>query len=175
MRMLEPLVRDVQPTVRDVRVQDTIYGDLVLPERLPKPACQVWLVCGPPAAGKSTYVRAHASQGDIVIDLDAIAREYGMSRERPSELTAMLLLDRNERLAALAKEPSDRTAWVIIGGASQELRNWWCNALNVKPERMILLKPHRAELYQRIENDPDRRSVRHLHKWLVDKWFVQDA
>jgi hypothetical protein len=34
----------------------------------------VTVVMGPPAAGKSTYVQAHAKPGDVVIDLDLIAR-----------------------------------------------------------------------------------------------------
>lgn len=175
LRALAPLVREIEPVVKETRVENTVYGDLTRPERLPKPACKVWLICGPPASGKSTYVRANAKPGDIVIDLDMIAREYGLGRERPSEATAMLLLDRNDRLAALADQPSDRVAWVIMGGASEELRQWWCNALSVEPDCLILLVPSRDELHQRIMNDPDRRSVRHLHMWLVDKWFAQDA
>lgn len=33
----------------------------------------LWLVTGPPASGKTTWVRQRARPGDIVIDLDAIA------------------------------------------------------------------------------------------------------
>lgn len=33
---------------------------------------QVILVCGPPASGKTTFVRNHMVPGDIVVDLDAI-------------------------------------------------------------------------------------------------------
>ena len=174
LKYLDPLVRDIEPAVKDLWVQDTIYGDLVKPERLPKPSCKVWLVCGPPASGKSTFIRKHASLGDIIIDLDTIAREYGMSRERPAEATAMLLMDRNERLAALASEAPQRVAWVILGGASEALRQWWCETLGVELDRLIVLLPSREELYQRIMNDPDRRTVRHLHMQLVDKWFAQD-
>jgi 5-methylcytosine-specific restriction protein A len=175
LRTLGPLVRDIEPAVKDLRIENTVYGDLVRPERLPKPTCEVWLICGPPASGKSTFVRANSKAGDIVIDLDTIAREYGLGRERPSEATAMLLLHRNDRFAALATEPPERVAWVIMGGASEQLRQWWCSALGVEPDHLILLVPPREELQQRIMNDPDRRSVRHLHMWLVDKWFMQDA
>lgn len=175
LHSLDPLVRELDPIVKELRVENTIYGDLVRPELLPKPNCEVWLICGPPAAGKSSYVRANAKLGDIVIDVDAIAREYGLGRERPSEAIAMLLLDRNERLAALATEPPHRVAWMIIGGASEELRQWWCEALGVKPDHLIVLVPPREELYRRIMADQDRRSVQHLHMRLVDKWFVQNA
>jgi len=175
LQYLDPLVRERDPFVKDVGIENTIYGDLVRPERLPKPNCEVWLICGPPAAGKSSYVRANANFRDIVIDVDSIAREYGLGRERPSEATAMLLLDRNERLAALAKETSDRVAWVIIGAASEELRQWWCKVLGVEPDHLIVLVPPREELFRRIMADPDRRSVQYLHMRLVDKWFMQDA
>src|SRR5690625_3570785 len=40
------------------------------PDWLPKPACRVELVTGPPGAGKSTYCKAQAKQGDVIIDLD---------------------------------------------------------------------------------------------------------
>lgn len=173
LRMLEPLVQELKPAVQD-RVKDTAYGDLARPERLPKPACRVCLICGPPASGKSTFVKANAGQDDIVIDLDTIAREYGMSRDRPSEAITMLLLDRNERLAALASEPPERTAWVIMGGAGVELRQWWCNALGVEPDHLVVLTPPQEELYRRIMCDMDRRDVQHLHMRLVDKWFAQD-
>ncbi|HEY9522276.1 MAG TPA: AAA family ATPase [Thermopolyspora sp.] len=33
----------------------------------------LWVITGPPAGGKTTWVRQHARPGDIVIDLDAIA------------------------------------------------------------------------------------------------------
>jgi hypothetical protein len=48
-------------------------GDLARPD-LPMPACRVKLVCGPPAAGKTTYVLHNFTPGDIIIDLDVIAQ-----------------------------------------------------------------------------------------------------
>jgi len=41
------------------------------------PAIPVRVVCGPPASGKSHYVREKAGPGDVVIDLDTILRETG--------------------------------------------------------------------------------------------------
>lgn len=35
------------------------------------------VITGPPCSGKSTYAREHASPGDIIIDLDAIAHALG--------------------------------------------------------------------------------------------------
>lgn len=175
LRFLDPQVRGLEPAVRDVRIENTIHGDLVRPERLPRPNCQVWLICGPPAAGKSTYVRNHAKPGDIVVDLDAIASEYGLGREYPWDTAAMLLQDRNQRLAALAKETSNRVAWVITTGGTGELRRWWCNVLGVEPDHLIVLVPPREELYRRIMADPERRSVRNIHMRVVDKWLMDNG
>lgn len=141
---------------------------------LPMPTCRVKLVCGPPAAGKSTYVKANAAPGDIIIDIDYIARQHGLGRQRPDDATRTLLMDRNQRLAALAKQPADRTAWVILTAPSSKLRIWWCNMLGVLPDDMIVLMPTRDELYRRVRADPDRDDVRYHHMNLIDQWFDRE-
>jgi hypothetical protein len=150
------------------------YGDLARPDRLPKPACRVMLICGPPAAGKSTYVREHAREGDTVIDFDDIAREFGYGRNRPPDVIGQILLERNHRLAALAGEPVDRTAWIIIGSPSARMRAWWCDQLGVKNYDLVLLVPTREELFERIKRDPERRSIMQLQTKLVLQWFQRE-
>lgn len=44
----------------------------------------VHIVTGPPAAGKSTWVREHAKPGDITIDYDALAQ--ALSPELPADV-----------------------------------------------------------------------------------------
>jgi hypothetical protein len=113
------------------------YAELARPTLRQKPSCKVKLICGPPASGKSTYVKAHAGPQDIVIDSDLIAREQGWGRERPSQAVGEILDERNRRLMALADAPADRQVWVIIGGASPSLRQWWREALAVAPSDLI--------------------------------------
>jgi 5-methylcytosine-specific restriction enzyme A len=141
---------------------------------LPRPRCTVKLVCGPPAAGKSTYVAANAAPGDIVIDLDDIAREHGYGRDRPASAVAGLLYERNRRLAALADAPSGVVAWVILTAPSRSLRTWWRQKLGVKSGDMVLLLPSRDELIRRIKADPGRKSVAALHMELVDQWLARE-
>lgn len=43
----------------------------------------IYLVLGPPASGKSTWVREHAQPGDITIDYDAIANVLTPSNGKP--------------------------------------------------------------------------------------------
>lgn len=160
--------------LREAVKKATMYGDLARPDRLPKPNCRVMLVCGPPAAGKSTYVREHMGKDDSVIDIDTIAREQGFGRDRPSDITSLLLIERNERLAALAKASPEHVAWVIVTAASAKLRSWWCAQLNVRSEDLILLVPPQLELVMRVRADPERRSVRELHERLIAEWFVHE-
>jgi len=141
---------------------------------LPKPNCRVLMVCGPVAAGKSTYVRNNAEPDDIIIDFDAIAKEMGWGRHRPQEAFAPVMAERNKRLAGLAVQPASRKAWFIACAPSRSLRRWWCDVLNVKPEDLIVLVPSRAELIRRIQNDPDRIHVQQIQFVLVDKWFNRE-
>jgi 5-methylcytosine-specific restriction protein A len=135
----------------------------------------VKLVCGPPAAGKTTHVRAHAGPGDIVVDLDAIAQERGYGRyPRPPGAVTALLQERNRRLAALAGEPCDRVAWVILAAPSRCLRKWWCETLAVQAGDLLVLAPSRDELRRRIVNDPDRKFDRQTQFETVDKWFARE-
>ena len=138
---------------------------------LPRPNCRVVLVCGPPGAGKSTYVQAHAGSDDPVIDLDTIAKEYGFRRNRPRDQLEFLLAERNRRLAALAEAEPHRTAWVILTAPSSRLRQWWMDSLAVKPDDLIVLAPPLAELHRRIVADPDRRDVVSEHLAVARKWF----
>lgn len=148
-------------------------GDIARPD-LPKPNCRVILVCGPPASGKSTYVKKRAASTDIVIDLDLIARERGYGRDRPATTVRPVLLERNRRLASLADEPRERVAWVILAAPSRRLRAWWRDVLGVAPGDLVLLVPSRDELRRRIMRDPDRALVRTHHIALVDKWLARE-
>jgi len=143
---------------------------------LPRPACRVRLVCGPPASGKSTYVKEHKAPGDVVIDYDAIARELGYGRDRPRSSIEPILRERNRRLAALANAPSSATAWVIVSAASRHLRAWWCEALGVVPCDLAVLVPSRAELRRRIFADDDRPGLRFkmMQMEVVDRWFAME-
>ena len=146
------------------------FAEQIRPE-LPRPTCRVRLICGPPAAGKTSYVKKHAAPGDIIIDLDLIAREYGYGYDRPSWVIGDMLDDRNARLARLAQEPPQRVAWVVLTAPSQSLRQWWRQALNVQRDDLVLLVPPWKELHRRIMADPARREVRQRHLQLVAKWF----
>lgn len=148
-------------------------GDLARPD-LPLPNCRVKLVCGPPAAGKTSYVLQHFSVDDIIIDLDLIARDLGVDRAQTSDLIATLLEERNRRLADLANEPRARVAWVVLTAPSRSLRRWWCQALGVIRYDLVVLTARRDVLVQRILTDPDRQAVQQKQIEAVDRWFERE-
>jgi hypothetical protein len=168
------LIRIPTGTFAEIQKEINQYGDAARPDLLPLPCCIVKMVCGPPCAGKSTYVREHARPGDTVIDIDSIAKEHGYGRDRPADVTGLLLLDRNQRLAALAHKPPEHVAWVILTAPSQKLRGWWQDRLNVPDENLVLLVPTREELHARLAADPERKSVASLHRKLIGQWFERE-
>ena len=120
------------------------------------------LVCGLPQRAV-TYVREHASKDDIVIDLDLIAREYGLGQIARIRI-GDAVNDRNMRLAALSKQPKNKVAWVILMAPTQRLRDWWSNALGA--EEVVLLTPTPEELRRRILDD----LIGHLSDQSTSLW-----
>jgi 5-methylcytosine-specific restriction protein A len=72
----------------------------------------VTLVCGPPCAGKTTYVAEHAAADDEVIDYDQIARDLGSpsDHDHPAEMRDQIEAEVLRRIDALTPTSS---AWVI--------------------------------------------------------------
>lgn len=77
--------------------------------------CHITLVMGPPAAGKSTYVRQHARAGDLIVDYDAIAESLGADpHQRGQALHPAINAARNAILRALrAGTTGASRAWII--------------------------------------------------------------
>jgi predicted kinase len=140
-----------------------------------RPICRVILVCGPPASGKSTYVRVHAKTGDTVLDLDEIAAYFGLRRGWPSTHFALVLREWGQRLRALAQLGPKDVAWVVMGAPLREQREYWTRALGVKAEDLIVLTATREELFERIRLDPERSRIRSEQVLAVRNWFELES
>ena len=77
----------------------------------------VYVVTGPPAAGKSAWIRDHAQPGDITIDYDTLAQALSPDvasdpAEQPAHVTAVVMA---ARAAAIdeATEQADADVYLV--------------------------------------------------------------
>tara|TARA_B100001741_G_C16434587_1_gene542603 strand:+ start:432 stop:962 length:531 start_codon:yes stop_codon:yes gene_type:complete len=128
------------------------------PQWLPKSNIPVTLVCGPPASGKTTYVKENMSEGDIVIDTDAIASEgledtvHDWSRDNLSEV----IRKRNAMIAELHREEVAGRAWLICCEPDPGHRQWWVDKIGVG--RVVVIETAAGVCEQRIQAGGSDRS-----------------
>lgn len=144
-----------------------------MPEWMPTPTCEVILVCGPPASGKTTLVKERAQAGDTVIDLDDILAELsGLPRyAAPLEWLSRGLRERNRRIANLSRAASDHRAWVIAT-APRHKRGWWVSKL--VPRELIVLKVEEHVCAARVLADATRVAVRDRQLAAIRGWWAAE-
>jgi predicted kinase len=128
----------------------------------------VTIVCGPPGSGKSTYVREHMKQGDLVVDLDAIGAALSMTPMHHST-TAMLDFSIPARDAVLKRlEAPARVgaAWVIAGLPDRAERDALSKRLRAS---LVLLDVPADECVRRLIADKERPAT----EWepRVEQWW----
>lgn len=124
----------------------------------------ITIVAGPPAGGKTTYVREHRDPLDVVIDLDALHEAIGSSvghGHHPSFLKFAL----DARDALIERALSDNTArhvWIIRGAPTIEER-YIADGVNV----IVIATPlEEAQLRARQAGRPE------LWQDLIDQWWA---
>lgn len=73
----------------------------------------IHVVLGPPCSGKSTYVREHKKDGDIVVDFDRLAEALGNDEKHaaPSPIKEVAFIARGAVIYEICKK--DYEAWII--------------------------------------------------------------
>lgn len=143
-----------------------------LPHVIPVPDCPVTMISGAPGSGKSTWVRARCSVGEIVIDVDEIKGEITGSSLRSHWQDDMALAElsiemRNDMLRSLSGTDATH-CWFIVCAAEQHVRRHWIRLLRCES---LVLDPGLEVVLERIERDPDRRGAVEFHKQLALKWY----
>lgn len=83
----------------------------------------VRIVCGPPCAGKTTYVREHASPDDIILDWDDIVEDLGYPpRHHLVDKSVVGLIADEWRKRLTAAMATDADVWVIRAKPARECR-----------------------------------------------------
>ena len=140
--------------------EDTQHGT-ARPEWLKPSAVPLTIVTGPPAGGKNTYVDQYAAPGDLIIDLDIIAtdlsgQQHGHDWDR--RWLGPALHERNRVLGGLARDPSARAAWFLVGAPTPEERTWWADKLH--PREIVVLETSIDVCMKRIRSAGDRSRDR---------------
>ena len=102
------------------------------------PARRATLVCGAPAAGKSTYAGRHAQPDDVVVDMDHL---------RAGRTLAEALSERN-RLLAMHARRTGSMLWLVAMAMRHAEREHWRWQLGAD---VVTLLPGEDECRQRIE------------------------
>jgi hypothetical protein len=148
-------------------------GSLSHPKWLRPLTIPLTIVCGPPASGKSTYVRQHKGKHDVVLDLDTIA--VSMFGKAAALLTTnqrnQCLVDRNETLRDLMmaeKSSSYPRAWLIVSEPDARKRQWWADTL--KPAQIIVIETHELTCVARAKADKDQQRPANVAQSIRDWW-----
>ena len=130
----------------------------------------VTLVCGPPGAGKTTYVREHMREGDLVLDLDALyeALSFQPWYHKPPLLLPYVLNIREMLIHRLATDATRPRAWVVLMGAKRAERAELADRLNATV--VMLAVPH-EECCRRIRSDPRRKGQVAQWESIVRDWW----
>lgn len=81
----------------------------------------IHIVSGPPCAGKSTYVREHAKDGDLRVDYDLIATALGSVNSHAADgLIKQAAFAAREGVIETAIKNADDESWIIHTSPSEE-------------------------------------------------------
>lgn len=142
-------------------------NELLFPVNLKPSNIPLTIVCGPAGGGKSTYIKTHKCDSDVVIDMDIIRTELGISSNQWSEETLIQMLTRRNELLATLSDFKASQAWFIVSAATAVERDWWRNAL--KPQRVIIVLAQERICIDRIiktrTGDRASRSIKATRKW----------
>jgi hypothetical protein len=134
---------------------------------------QVFIVYGPPMAGKKTYVQGNMEPGDLVVDIDAIY----------VSLSTLSWYNKPEGLLPIARGLYNQTidyiktrygrwsaAWIIGGFPDRYKRDKLASDLGAE---LIFMDTTRTECITRLAHDDGRHDKAEEWKRYIDRWFEE--
>lgn len=122
--------------------------ELTLGDEVP---AEVHVVTGPPASGKTTFIREHSTPGDIVIDYDLIANVLaGKDPDNHSHTRAVKNVTAAARRAAIESAMKQAaTVWIIHSNLSPELEA----SYRAKGATIHLIDPGKSVVMARVKQE----------------------
>ena len=148
---------DVQLTHRELKAKPATStapaGDMA----------NVTVVTGPPAAGKTTHVRTHAQDGDVIIDFDLIANALAGKEADNHEHAAHI-----QTVAKAARQAA------LDAAIKQGVRTWLVHAMPSDTQRadyekrgaeIVTIDPGKDVVMQRIKAERPERMAKAAGQW----------
>lgn len=132
---------------------------------------RVYLVTGAPCSGKSTYVKANMSKGDLVFDLDEIVKalSFGKLHDNNPMLIDYALEIRDLILYKLETEQDIDTAWIIATNIKNILnQNYFIDF------EIIEINTGEQECMRRLQENPNGRDEEEI-KNVIQRYFQNKA
>lgn len=120
------------------------------------------VITGPPCAGKSTYAREHARDGDVIVDFDALATALGshQSHDAPEAIRQCAFFAREAAISHVVETGAE--AWVIHTRPTDAQRAAYDDA----GAEWVELDPGYAACMSRAVTDGrPQRSIDAIREW----------
>lgn len=134
--------------------------------------CKTYIVYGSPASGKSTYVKEHKKEGDLVLDLDLIMQAISMEDKAniANNLLDIAIGIREYIYSRIEDKTVDsKNIWVIGLLPDRAEREALANRLGAD---VIYINATIDECLERANTDKQRID-KQLQKQLIENWFAK--
>lgn len=129
----------------------------------------VVVVCGPPAAGKSTWVIKHAKPGDVMIDMDRIARalmphEPDTTHDYPEHVRHVAITARKAAIRRATRLRERVTVWLIHAlPTPDDLAEYRAFGWHIET-----IDPGRTVVEERARTMRPAAMMRHVERWYAE-------
>lgn len=132
---------------------------------------EVFLVYGPPLAGKTSWVKENKNDGDFIIDLDNIWESItgGPRYSKPPRLKSVAFKIRDAEIeAAKYRQGKWLNAYIVGGYPLQGERERLARELGA---REIYIEASQEECMARLEEEPDEGRDKEEWRGYIAEWF----
>lgn len=133
----------------------------------------VYIVYGPPLAGKKTFVKQNMKRGDIVIDMDMLYQSISMlsNYDKPDNLYTNVRVVYNTLLDNVKTRFGKWNNAYIIGGYADKYKRE--KVVNELGAEIIFCNATKEECFNRLRIDEERKK--RIDEWegYIEKWFEE--
>lgn len=127
----------------------------------------IHVITGPPCAGKSTYLKEHAKDGDLKVDFDRIAKTLGATESHNAEgIVKKAAFAARDAIIKVAIDNPDEESWIIHTQPTDDQMKAYKDA----GSDIIVLDPGKDECLARAERDKrPQQTIDAINRWYSGK------